>query len=170
MKKLLTVTAMFLMVAVGAFPPAACATPTLWLWDGINSPIIVVDGGSLDRNPEAGAVTYIGAVGTNWKINVTTGITTPAMGSPSSPSMDLNSVDQDKITGVGHLTLMFSEIGYILSGPALATMTIGGTTPGITGVGVTYQTYFNNDNVLFDITGGLIGARDLIRLWPLLER
>ena len=155
MKKLLSVMAMFLMVAVTAFPSGALATPILELSDG-STTLTIIDNGPGDANLILGAVTYVGQVGRNWWINVTTGLTTPASGSASLPKMDLNSVDISK--GAGNLTLMFSDTGYNLSGSLLATMAIGGTTPGKPGGGLTYTTYFNDNNVPFDKTGGVIGT------------
>ena len=160
MKKLLSLMAMFLMVAVAALPSTALATPTLWLSDGIAAPVIVVDQGPLDKDLlDVGVVAYIGSLG-SWNINVTTGMTMPAQGSASNPSMDLNSLDKRSVlTGQGTLTLMFSEVGYTLSGSPGAIMTIGGTImPVIASGGVTYKAYFNNSNVLFDTTGVAIGT------------
>jgi hypothetical protein len=157
MKKLLSVMAMVLMAAVVAFPAAALAVPTLSLSDGVIVPIIVADGGPLDSYGGLGVfdgvVSYSGPVGGTWVINVTTGITTPAL---AGTSMDLNSVNVSSI-GAGTLTLMFSEVGFALSGTNYATMGIGGTTDGM----VTYDAYFDNTNALFGTAvppAGLIGA------------
>ena len=155
MKKLLSVMAMVIMVAVVAFPPAALAVPTLWLSDGVVTLTVPDQAVGLDLNPEVGAVTYIGAVGLNWKLNVSTGMSTPAMGSPSSPLMDLNSVDTNKIAGVGTLTLKFSDQNFTLGGFPVANMAIGGTTVG----SVIYTAYFDTANGLLTTPpAGLIGT------------
>jgi len=153
MKKTLSLIAIFLMAVVVAIPPAAHAVPTLSLWDGFAAPVIVVDQGFNDANLSVGAVTYVGAVGATWWLNVTTGITAPFIGGPADAAMDLNSVNVNSI-GLGSLTIMFSEVGFTLPVPNdQATMSIGGTTQG----SIKYDTYFDNGNGLFALTG-LIGT------------
>lgn len=119
---------------------AAYAVPTLKLVTS-DATITVSDFGANDVNGAAGAVTYVGAVGSNWTINVDTGITKPAMGSPNNPYMDL--AFQNLSAGAGTITLYFSETDFTLLGSALAN--IGGTTGGT----VTYQTYWSASNTLF---------------------
>lgn len=105
--------------------------------------ITVADGGANDVNGAAGAVTYVGAVGANWTINVDTGITKPAFGAADAPYMDL--AFQNLSAGAGTITLMFSETSFTLLGSALAN--IGGTTP--SGATVSYKSYWSASNSLF---------------------
>jgi hypothetical protein len=107
--------------AVVAFPSGAQATAVLTLFDGtISDTQIITDGSALDSNPADGVITFIGAVGKNWTINVSTGI------SDKPSSVDLNSIDRS--LGAGFLTLTYTDTGFTLG--SSATMEIGGTTRG----------------------------------------
>jgi hypothetical protein len=112
-----------LAAVVGAGAISASATPTLILNDGVNPAVVVTDNGVGDLNPLPGAVTWSGSLG-NWLLNVTTGVTKPAVGSASSPEMDLASVNASSLGG-GNLQITFAENGFIPSGVASAA--IGGT-------------------------------------------
>jgi hypothetical protein len=152
MKKLLSLTAMFLWASMVAMTPAH-AVPTLNLWDGVNPATVVADQGALDSNALVGVVTYMGPVGA-WLVNVSTGITQPVLGSTKTASMDLNSVDVYFGPAGGNLTIKFTETGYLLAGGTQsAAMNIGGTTFG----NVTYSAYYDNNNVPFALTT-LIGT------------
>ena len=148
MKKLLSVMAVLLMAAVVAFPPAAQAiivpTATLYLDDNAGATLTILDQTPiLDSNPLPGVVTYIGALGPNWWLNVTTGVSnSPGVGGLAR--MDLNSVNQSLAAGT--LTLMFNDINFANAGVnSSASMAVGGTTPAIGGA-VTYSAYFDNTN------------------------
>jgi protein with PEP-CTERM/exosortase system signal len=112
-----------LIGAIGALTLSANATPTLTFNDGVDPAVTVTDNGVGDLNPIVGAVTWSGSLG-NWLINVTTGVTKPALGSAANPEMDLSSVNASSLGG-GTLTITFSESGFIPSGVANAA--IGGT-------------------------------------------
>jgi hypothetical protein len=112
-----------LALAVSAVAFSANAIPTLTLNDGVNPPVTVVDGGFGDLNAVSGAVTWSGSIG-NWILNVTTGVTKPAIGSAAGPEMDLASVNATSVGG-GTLKMYFSESGFIPSGSA--NNVIGGT-------------------------------------------
>ena len=108
--------------AVVAFPSGAQATAVLTLFDGtLSDTQIITDGSALDSNPADGVITFIGAVGHNWTINVSTGLSDTA-----SPSIDLNSIDRS--LGAGFLTLTYTDTGFTLG--SSGTMMIGGTTNG----------------------------------------
>ena len=107
--------------AVVAFPSGAQATVVLTLFDGtIADTKIITDGSALDSNPAAGVITFIGAVGNNWSINVSTGLSDKPSG------IDLNSIDRS--LGAGFLTLTYTDVGFTLG--SSATMMIGGTAGG----------------------------------------
>ncbi|HBH61495.1 MAG TPA: hypothetical protein DDX85_07110, partial [Nitrospiraceae bacterium] len=89
---------------------SAHALATIRLSDGTTT-FDVADGSGLDSNPNTGAVTYVGAVGTNWWLNVTTGITKPALGSAGSPQMDLNDISLTSYSA-GNLSILFSETDF----------------------------------------------------------
>ncbi len=67
------------------------------------------DQGAGDLNGSLGAVSFSGSVG-NWAINVTTGLSAPALGSSTSPALDLNSVDLI-LAGGGPGTLLVAATG-----------------------------------------------------------
>ncbi len=73
-----------------------------------------------------GWVTFVGAVGT-WTINVTTGVTNPAVGSDRYDEIDLNSVNISG--GEGTLTIKLTRTGLERS-PANWSAALGGTTTG----------------------------------------
>jgi hypothetical protein len=105
MKKLIALLAGAMLTVAGS----AWAVPTLTLSSGATT-IIVADGSALDSNTDPNAVTYVGAVGTNWKINVSTGLFGTAAGA-GIPQMDLNSVDSNATgTGAGSLKINFSGL------------------------------------------------------------
>jgi hypothetical protein len=100
------------------------AIPTLQLKSGATTKTIA-DGSILDANSEAGVVTYIGAVGI-FNLNVTTGVTKPALGSATLPDLDLNSVDLNS-SGAGTLKILFTDDNF---GPYTGgfLFNVGGTT------------------------------------------
>ena len=103
--------------AVVAFPSGAQATAVLTLSDGnIYDTVVVTDGSAGDSNPAAGVITFVGAVGKNWTINVSTGLS-------DNPGIDLNSIDRS--LGAGFLTVTYTDTGFTLG--TSATMMIGGT-------------------------------------------
>jgi hypothetical protein len=140
---------------------AAYAVPTLRLTDlGSGASCTLVD--------EAGAAACIlGGVGSGdnvagtfgavsgtftlgvWVVNVSTGVTKPAQGSPTAPYMDLSTVNVS--SGAGTIIIEFSEDGFGNSG--VATLHWGGTTSGI----VTYSGYSDPGNALFAQTN-LLGT------------
>lgn len=134
----------FLAVAAGVagLVGTASAVPTLYLSDGVTS-VTVADGGPLDSNPAAGVVTYNGAVGINWTLNVTTGLSKPDLGSARQPWMDMNSVNATS-RGAGNLTLKFSDDFF---GPTSGKLVskLGGTTVG----SVNVKTYADAANTIF---------------------
>jgi hypothetical protein len=111
------------VLSCGCLVQSVNAIPTLTLSDGTTT-IVVTDGSAQDSNTLAGAVTFNGALGSNFILNVSTGLTKPLTGSASAPSIDLNSVDF--ATGAGTLTISFSETGFTAF-PGILTGDVGGT-------------------------------------------
>jgi hypothetical protein len=123
-------------VAVGLVASAQ-AVGTLTLQSGATL-VSVTDGGAGDANPASGATTFIGAVA-NWNINVSTGLSYPVSGTPSSPHMDLNSVNTS--TGGGVLTISFTDT---FTTPQLGLIAnIGGTIAG-SGGSLLYEVLVND--------------------------
>lgn len=123
--------------------------PTLSFQVDGGAAVLCQDGGACDLNPLAGVVTFAGALGGVYGVNVTTGLTKPLL---SGAQMDLNSINVQSLAGGTHtLLVMFSETGFTLNGGAAADF--GGTNFGTT---VRYQSYFDSTDTLFG-TGTLIG-------------
>lgn len=149
-----------LLRVAGAVAVASCvgiatagraeAAAVLYLTDG-GASVTITDGGAGDLNAAVGAITYVGAVGANWTINVSTGLTKPVLGSAEYPHMDLNSVNVS--TGAGTLDIFFSDVDF--AGLGGLSMLVGGTTG--SGSSVTYNAYAGPTNTVFD-TGSLIGT------------
>jgi hypothetical protein len=118
-----------LLLGVFLLAGSAWATPILSLSDGVNT-IQIEDGLAGDSNPLAGAVTFIGSVG-SFDTNVTTGLTKPLIGSSTHPVMDLNSIDV-LTTGAGALTITWTDTDFtgIPSGYGGFETLLGGTTDG----------------------------------------
>jgi hypothetical protein len=146
-KKLMVVAMVALGVLIGAQSLSYAISYTgLYLYDNLGSSLYVYDQGAGDSNPLVGAVTYVGPLGSNWYLNVSTGQTYPNIGSQSSPSIDLNSVNNS--SGAGTLTILASASGFnpVGSGGAAASLAVGGTTPGT----VQFTAYWDNvQNYLF---------------------
>lgn len=124
-------------------PHQAGAVPTLRLSDGVSThTITLADGAATDSNPDAGVVTYIGAIG-NWTVNVTTGIVFTGAG---TAHMDLNSINVSSTSSTGtYLNIYFSETGFMAN--------TGYWNAAITGTArnsVQYTTYIDPLNRLFN--------------------
>ena len=114
---------------------SAHAVGILTLESGLSS-VSVTDGGVGDANPAAGATTFIGSVGV-WNINVSTGLSYPVTGSPVSPHIDLNSVNNS--SGAGTLIITFSDT--FTTGELGLLASIGGTVD--TGGSLLYEVLVN---------------------------
>lgn len=140
------------VLALAAVPPAH-AVPMLRISDGTNT-VTIADGSGIDSNSLTGAVTYSGAVG-NFMLNVSTGVSTPILGSQTWPHLDLSSVDISGTTG-GTLTILFSDNSFGASaGGVMAS--IGGTSYGT----VSYSTYYDASNTLL-ATSSLMTSQGLL--------
>jgi hypothetical protein len=99
------------------------AIPTLTLSDGTTT-IMVMDNQAGDLDLTVGSVVFNGAVGSNFNVNTSTGLTKPVDGSAGAPAIDLNSVNH--ALGAGTLTITFSDTGFNAF-PGILTGNIGGT-------------------------------------------
>jgi VPDSG-CTERM motif len=125
-----------------AAPPLAHAVPTLRLSDGVST-VTIADGGVGDSNPVAGAVTFIGPIG-SFSTNVSTGLSKPVLGSATLPFLDLSSVNFSSGPAGGTLTIGFSD-NFFGPTPGGVTANIGGTTART----VSYSTFADASNLLF---------------------
>jgi hypothetical protein len=103
----------------------------LTLDDGEGHSVTIADGGAGDLHGAAGAVTFIGSVGT-WVINVTTGISFPIAGftdgSEAGSLLDLASIDVS--AGTGTLTITLENGGFNSGSMANFLFDVGGQTTG----------------------------------------
>ena len=148
MKKLAALLA-GVMFMIG--PVSATHALSLRLTDGTQTVTIDDNGIGDSLNSTLGAISWSGIIG-NFKLNVSTGLSTPLVGSPLSPFMDLNSVDMSLSGQTGTLKIYLSDTGFTGSIPDLL-LTIGGTTSGA----LAYKAYYDNGNQLFAETS-MIGA------------
>jgi PEP-CTERM motif len=135
-----------------ALSPSASATLQLTLQSG-STTIVVDDNGVGDSNSAIGQITYIGAVGSNWTLNVTTGTV------GTNPLIDLNSVDSlsnGSGSGSNALMLTFSSTGFTSPFNAFYEAAIGGTLA--SSHSLTYSAYADPTNTL-NGTSSLIGTQ-----------
>jgi hypothetical protein len=148
------------------------ADSILRLSDGTTT-VTIVDNGSGDiASSIPGMITFAGGIG-EFMINVTTGISTPVVGAPNAPHLDISSLQVTsrvndplcptcKGTG-GTLTISFTDTNFVPLAPNLTFFrsTIGGTAgPGVTG---SFSTYLDNSNLAFG-TGTLLGRLRILIL------
>jgi PEP-CTERM motif len=121
----------------------ASATPTLKLMSDATL-ITVADEGPGDAFfGQPGVITFFGTVGV-FNINVSTGLTKPALGTADWPNMDLNSVNAS--TAAGTLVIEFSDTGFTgFDGIGSLASLVGGTTQGSTA----FEVWVDADNALF---------------------
>lgn len=129
MKKFKVVAIMVFLLFLG-FQTGTYATPTLTISDGNSADTVTItDGDMITDFALDGIVSYfsyiMGPIG-NWIIDITAGITKPAMGDAANPYMDLTTYNLS--SGVGLLTITFTETGFTRLGTL--NLTAGGTTSG----------------------------------------
>jgi hypothetical protein len=137
----LVVIALFALCSSQAF-----ATVQLRLSDGtVPGTVVVVDQGPGDSNPDAGIVLYIGPVGPNWTVNVSSGLSKPTMGNALVPQMDLGTANFSSLAP-GVLTVELTDTDFLANGTG--EVVVGGTTDG----NVTIRTYADASNTPFGKT------------------
>jgi hypothetical protein len=120
----------------------AFATLQLRLSDGtVPGTVLLVDNDSNDSRAEVGIISYVGPVGANWIVNVTTGLSKPVLGSALVPIMDLGTLNLSQ--GAGTLTIELTDTDFVPNGDAQ--LNIGGTTDG----SVTIRTWADGSNTPF---------------------
>ena len=124
---------------------SANAAVTLELTSGATT-ITLADGDLGDACPSAGCVTFIGAIG-NFTLNVSTGLSKPAIGTPTVAAIDLSSVNVSAAAGT--MTLKISDVDFSLDSAAgFGQVSIGGTTPATSG-SVSVASFIDLGNLLF---------------------
>jgi len=135
--------------ALAAFlPMAAQAALALKVEDLMpgGSSITVTDGsmapGATDFNSTAGAITWVGAIG-SWSLNASTGFGTATNAGPFG--IDLNSINSSSTGGTLRLSFTETDINYGTLAPSAMIGEIGGVTGGT----VKYWMYVDDANVQF---------------------
>jgi hypothetical protein len=145
--QILTFGAALSLLLLGSSPTQA--TLRLRLDDGNGNVVAVTDNGAGDINSTVGVVTYAGAVGPNWYLNVSAGTSKPVSGSASSPELDLNTLNYS--SGAGSLEVELSDTDFSSVPPVHFLAAIGGNTTGT----VTYDTWADSGNGAFAETSAL---------------
>jgi hypothetical protein len=127
-------------VAVG-FAASSKADPELILSDGIAADTVTVTGSD-------GFVSFDGAVGSNWFVNVTTGTDN----APSAYEFNLNSIDLS--LGAGTLQIQYTDTGFTTAGSASSG--IGGVNA--TGGSLSFDTLASSSNIAFG--GSVLTSED----------
>ena len=169
MKNLRRSAVALLPAAILAFALAGEARAVLTLnlsTDG--SSVTISDNGAGDLNPLLGAVTFSGPLGV-FVVNVTTGVSYPLLGSPTTPEMSLSSLNLTSTSG-GTLTVSLSQVNFATSGQVTFLANLGGAavTDG-PAASISYDTFLGSNNQLFststpltgiDVTGGAFSGSD----------
>jgi hypothetical protein len=128
----------------GATRPSE-ASLMISLTDDDGHTVTVRDGGTGDVNPATGAVTFVGSLD-DFRINVTTGLSKPDIGSATAPQIDLDSVNVTSEDG-GKLTLRVTDTDFIGNGIGTFLSQIGGTQGG--GGTLSFKTFLDCGNTPF---------------------
>jgi hypothetical protein len=144
--------------------PTADAIPMLRLTSGAESVTITDEGGGDAASGTPGVVGFAGGVGT-FTLNLTTGFTTPVLGSPTEPWMDILSGDLSG--GAGTLTIELTETDFTTPTPVGHFLTSIGGTSFRPDTLIQVQTYLDTANTPFGLgtplgnTGSILTGADL---------
>lgn len=146
---------------LGISPAVTNAAMLLRLTDNFGNTVTVSDQQlGVDLSPVVGVITFTGTLtggssASPWIVNVTTGLSKPAIGSPSQAKIDLSSVNVSS-TGVAGstITLEVTDTDYTLSGSPIAHYhNIGGTLSA--GGSISSADYLDLGNAEFGLSNGL---------------
>ena len=119
-------------------------SPMIRLSDGTTL-VEVNDNDANDANANAGAITFVGAVGTNWLSNMTTG----ESGAPSDPLLRLTGLHATNVGGTGvSLDVWLTDTSFTL-GSAATMMSLLGYIQGQTNGMVTWSLYADTTKTAF---------------------
>jgi hypothetical protein len=144
-RNILTLSAILVAIATLGAPTQAYADFELKISTSSGFTTTLID------NTNSGQLTFNGAAGANFTVNVVTSLSKPVLGSATNPSMDLNFVVVNTTGVLDTITLSASDtdFGPLASASNLA-MDIGGTLA--PGAQVTYQTFQDTNNANFGNT------------------
>jgi hypothetical protein len=107
--------------------------------------VVIQDDLAGDLTPgTAGLITYAGAVGTNWLVNVTIGSSKPFLGSAANPQMNITSLNATSTAG-GTLTVKLTDTDFTGNVPGFQSDLNGTLVPG----SISLDTYYDNGNAEF---------------------
>jgi hypothetical protein len=130
----------------------ASASPIIRLSDG-SATVEVNDNDVNDVNSAVGEITFVGAVGTDWLANTTTG----ASGAPSDPLLELTGVHATNVGGTGvSLDVWLTDTSFTLDSLATMMSVIGNITGETDGM-VTWSLFADTTNAAFG-TQHLVGT------------
>jgi len=139
------------------YSPAAHATLALEFIQG-GSTLTILDNGAGDTNPAVGVIGIASGttVGTYTVTNAGS-VGFPTVGSPTSPVIDMNSLELTNSGSPGTLRILVSETDFATSGPVSFNGQIGGT---MTTQSITYNAFLG-PNTLFSETTAIDGSSGL---------
>ena len=107
------------------------------------------NGTTIEDTGNTGSITFSSSV-SGFSLNVVTGASTPQIGTPQLPELDLNSIDIASPNGGGTLTLALTDTDYVGGGAATQHFldAVGGTLTGL-GSSFTVNTYMDCTNTAF---------------------
>lgn len=147
LRKKLSLLGMVSAMGVAMAAQQAQAIPMLKLSDGVTT-IEITDGDALDTAANAGMIGYTGVIG-NFTLNVTTGLTKPAIGTEYRPLMDVLSFHSTSLAS-GTLTLTMTETDYVPLDGGMRNYSYRSSIGGVTLGTVTYQTYLDESNTPYE--------------------
>ncbi len=129
----------------------------LFLSNGITN-LTVIDNGPGDEDPATGSIDYSPGAGhsgfSNWTVVASLGQTTPVLGTPSEPTLDLSQVNTSS-TSAGTFTAMLSAAGFTVANPNSGwNFAVGGTTAGTVG----FSGFEDNTNTIFGTQNSLFSS------------
>ena len=139
-KQILTLAALTALLLMGS-GSKALAGLQMKLMDNLGNTVTITDNGVGDNDPTVGSIKFLGAVGPNWILNVTAGISKPVAGSASAPELDISTLNFS--AGAGTLDIQLSDTDFTTGSPVTYQASVGGTTSG----SVTFNTWADGGNV-----------------------
>jgi PEP-CTERM motif-containing protein len=124
----------------------AQAIPMLRLTTSAGGNVTVADGDANDQLAADGVVLFTGSL-PGWAVNITSGLSKPAVGSAEAPLLDLASVNLSSSFGTsGSIDIWLTDTDFTaIPTQASVLSAIGGTTSGT----ISYQTFFDPSNTPF---------------------
>jgi len=121
-----------------------------------NTSVQIIDNGVGDTNTTLGLISFIGAVGSSFGVNVTTGISKPLIGDSQFASLDLSSVNVTTALA-GSLQISLTDTGFGFGSSSIDQILLTNIISGVTDGTITSQGYLDFGNNEFGIGGPTTG-------------